>query len=129
MLSVLVTVVGPLVVNVPLVVALVVCLVLTVKRRKRDPRGARLVVVGLAVAFVSLLLSAGLQALSSVVGGLQPDVGGGAVLTNYTVVSVIASLFGAAGWILAAVALIRTRRSSPPTPAYGQPSAVGTETT
>lgn len=83
---VLTTIIGPLVVNAPLVAALVVCLVLTMKRRAQDPGGAQLVIVGLALAFLSLLLSA-------------------------------------AGWILAAVALIRTRRSSQPAPTYGQQPA------
>jgi formate hydrogenlyase subunit 3/multisubunit Na+/H+ antiporter MnhD subunit len=118
--AVVTTVVGPLVVAAPLVAALVVCLVVTVRRRARDRRGARLVVVGLVLAFVSPLLGAGLQGLSGVMNTAHYDAGGG-VRAMYTVVNVIASLFNAAGWLLAAVALIGTRRSGRPAAVHSQP--------
>jgi hypothetical protein len=112
-------VIGPLVVSAPLVAALVICLVLTLKRRAQDPRGAQLVIVGLGLAFLSALLSTALLALSGIIPVLHIDAG--AVRTIYPVVNVIASLLNAAGWILAALALIRTRQSTPPAPAYGPP--------
>jgi uncharacterized membrane protein YozB (DUF420 family) len=115
---VLTTIIGPMVVAAPLVAALVIGLVLTVRRRARDPRGALLVVLGLALAFLSPLLGAGLQALTGILVTTHTTFVG--VRTVYTVVNVIASVFSAAGWILAAVALIRTRRPAPPAPAVGQ---------
>ena len=110
------TVVGPLVVNAPLVAALVVCLVVTLQRRAQDPGGAPLVVVGLGLAFLSVLFLGGLQVFSGVLSATHAGAGGW-VPTIYTVADVTASLLSAAGWILAAVALVRARRA----PAYGQP--------
>lgn len=122
--AVVTTIIGPLVVNAPLAVALVVGLVLTLRHRRHDPRAAQLVIIGLILAFASLLLSGGLQVLSGIFGAVRVEVSRGTIETVYAAVNVIASLLTAAAWILAAVALIRTRRPSQPAPAYGQPPAV-----
>ncbi|GAA1719174.1 hypothetical protein [Fodinicola feengrottensis] len=111
-----------LVVQLPLGAALVAGFVLAVMRRRRHPRAAALVMVGIVLVFVALILTTGLRSFGGFLNVFAHDTTVAADQVNlvFVAVNVIAGLLAAVAWILAAVAVVS--RPGPSEPRIGTSS-------
>ncbi|WP_163508331.1 hypothetical protein [Fodinicola acaciae] len=105
----------------PLWIVLIGGLVVTTMRRRRNPRAATLVLVGLIAALVSLLISTSIIMVAPFIPTIirNLDLSTASYSIFIAVVNVIGSLLAAVGWVMAILALFMVRKPAPPAPAYG----------
>ncbi|WP_163509024.1 hypothetical protein [Fodinicola acaciae] len=105
------SILSTLVVQLPLIAALVAGFALAMLRRRRNPRAAVLVMTGTALAFVALVLSTVLRSFGGFLNVFAHGMpySGDTVNLVFLVVNAVASLLVAVAWTLAAIATISRR--------------------